>query len=74
MEITFEAIFDHGVLRPVQQLPLVDQQRVRLTLDIERRPSTVDDDAARRRLIEVFEQSPLRTNGSLPSRDELHER
>jgi predicted DNA-binding antitoxin AbrB/MazE fold protein len=32
MTITVEAVFEHGVLKPVQPLPLKEQERVRLTL------------------------------------------
>ena len=32
MTITVEAVFEHGVLKPVQPLPLKEQERVRVTL------------------------------------------
>lgn len=68
---TTEAIFEDGVLKPVEALGLRERQRVRITVE---EVGVVDRDAAIRRMIEGFEKLRLRTNGRAPSRDELHER
>jgi predicted DNA-binding antitoxin AbrB/MazE fold protein len=34
MALTVEAIYENGVLKPTQPLPLQDQARVRITLEI----------------------------------------
>jgi predicted DNA-binding antitoxin AbrB/MazE fold protein len=33
MNLTIDAVFENGVLRPLQPLPLADQQRVRVTVE-----------------------------------------
>lgn len=70
---TTEAIFADGVLKPVEPLNLREQQRVRITVE-EVEASEVDREAAVRRMIEGFKKMRLRTNGRMPSREELHER
>jgi predicted DNA-binding antitoxin AbrB/MazE fold protein len=43
MPLTVEAIYEGGVLKPVQPLPLKEQERVRLTVETKR--SWVDETA-----------------------------
>ncbi|MFG0285521.1 MAG: antitoxin family protein [Phycisphaerales bacterium JB039] len=68
-----EAIFTGGVLRPLEPLGLREQERVRITIESAPADAT-EQEAARQRMIEGFEKMRLRTNGRLPTRDELHER
>jgi predicted DNA-binding antitoxin AbrB/MazE fold protein len=73
MTRTTEAIFTNGVLKPTEPLHLREQERVRLTVE------TIEQNGAPRaaavqRMIEGFSKLRLRTNGRLPTRDELHER
>ena len=44
--ITVEAIFEDGVLRPVQPLPLTPRQRVTLTVQVPRDPVTWPEEVA----------------------------
>jgi len=74
MTQTVEAIYTHGVLKPLEILPLEEQQHVRLTIE------TVDTDqkngheAALNRLIDRLKKSSLSYGGPPLSREELHER
>jgi predicted DNA-binding antitoxin AbrB/MazE fold protein len=36
MAITVEAVYENGVLKPVQPLPLKEQQRVQLTVEVKK--------------------------------------
>ncbi len=73
MNTVTDAIFTNGVLRPLQALPLREQERVRLTIEsIERNGASTPE--ARSRMIEGFQRMRLRSNGTMPSRDQLHER
>lgn len=45
MAITVEAIYENGVLRPVQDLPLAEHERVRVTVETQT-PRKADGDAA----------------------------
>jgi predicted DNA-binding antitoxin AbrB/MazE fold protein len=70
---TTEAIFADGVLTPLEPLNLREQQRVRITVqEVEAQPA--DRAAAIQRMVEGFEKLRLRTNGRMPTREELHER
>lgn len=69
-----EAIFSQGVLKPVDELELREQQRVRLiieTVDVTHDP---DRAAALSRLRAGIESMTFSSSGPLPSRDELHDR
>ena len=68
---TVDAIFEGGVLRPSQPLPLADKQRVRVTVEAE---NGADRSAARTKLIERLKQRSFDFGGKLPTREELHER
>ena len=69
-----EAIFCEGVLKPVEALELPDQQRVRLTVETVDGPTDEERQAAVRALFDEIDQMDFRLTGSLPTRDELHER
>jgi predicted DNA-binding antitoxin AbrB/MazE fold protein len=68
-----EAIYEDGMLRPVEALDLPDHQRVRLVVETvdEKKP---DREAAYKRLLAGIEQMNFRSTGPYPTRDELHER
>jgi predicted DNA-binding antitoxin AbrB/MazE fold protein len=70
-----EAIYTNGVLKPKEELPLREAQRVRLTIE------ALDDDtdggdrlAAVQRLLAGIEGMKFFSRERLPSRDELHDR
>jgi predicted DNA-binding antitoxin AbrB/MazE fold protein len=73
MTKTIEAIYDSGVLKPLEELPLAEHQRVRLTVQTIDTPSA-DPATERQRLVERLQQSTLSHGGPFPSREELHER
>lgn len=68
---TIDAIFEGGVLRPSQPLPLTDKQRVRVTVET---PNGSDRQAARQQLLNKLRESGFDFGGKLPTREELHER
>lgn len=84
MKWTFDAIFEHGLLRPVSPQPFADRQRVRVTVEAEADAKGTNGaastngahvaPAAMTELIDALRRSPLRHGGPLPTRDELHER
>jgi hypothetical protein len=70
-----EAIYTHGVLKPLEELALREAQRVRLIVE------TLDDDtdrgdwpAALQRLLAGIAGMKFFSSKPLPSRDELHDR
>ena len=68
-----EAIYSGGVLKPIRDLCLQDQQRVRLTVE------TIDEhlgdrEAAVARLKAGIASMSFFSDGPLPSREELHDR
>ena len=68
-----EAVYTHGVLKPVADLNLQKHQRVRLMVD------TIEDcagdrDAAVARLKAGIASMQFFSNGPLPTRDDLHDR
>jgi len=69
-----EAIYADGVLRPVGELRLPDQQRVRLTVEVIDGARTADRDSALARLLAHIERDQFSYGGPLPTRDELHDR
>lgn len=74
MTKVIEAIYSNGVLTPVEALGLPEQQRVRLTVETIDAGEDVDRAGALNQLIEGLKRSKLRLHGSLPTRDELHDR
>jgi predicted DNA-binding antitoxin AbrB/MazE fold protein len=73
MTQTIEAIYTDGVLRPTAELPLRDNQRVRLiveTID----ESNMDRATAVSRLKAGIASMRFFSEGPLPGREELHDR
>lgn len=73
MTQTIEAIYTDGVLKPTAELPLRDNQRVRLTVETIDEPHA-DREAAVARLKAGIASMRFFSEGSLPSREELHDR
>ena len=73
MTRTFEAIYTDGVLKPTGDLPLRDNQRVRLTVETIDEPN-MDREAAVARLKAGIASMRFFSEGTLPSREELHDR
>jgi predicted DNA-binding antitoxin AbrB/MazE fold protein len=68
-----EAIYTHGVLKPAADLNLRELQRVRVI--VEPIEDTVGDrDAAVARLKAGIASMQFFSNGTLPKRDDLHDR
>ena len=82
MRWTGKAIFSRGALRPVDQLPLHEQQVVELTVDTAESSKKTDghsepwmDPIERAKALEELRRSPgYAIGGKYPARDELHER
>jgi len=73
MTRTVDAIYSQGVFRPVEPLALREHARVRITVET----SEAEDEtraAALARLRAGFSKMTLRTNGTPPSREQLHDR
>jgi predicted DNA-binding antitoxin AbrB/MazE fold protein len=73
MTQTIEAIYTDGVLKPTAELPLRDNQRVRLTVETIDE-TNVDREAAVTRLKAGIARMRFFSEGPLPSREELHDR
>jgi len=73
MTKTIEAIYTDGVLKPTAELPLRDNQRVRLTVETIDEPN-MDREAAVARLKAGIASMNFFSEGTLPSREELHDR
>ncbi len=73
MTQTIEAIYTDGILKPTAELPLRDNQRVRLTVETIDGTNT-DRDAAITRLKAGIANMRFFLEGPLPSREELHDR
>jgi hypothetical protein len=69
-----EAVFSQGVLRPVDELGLREQQRVRLIIEPVDAGQDVDRTAALMRLRAGIASMSFSSSGPLPARDELHDR
>jgi predicted DNA-binding antitoxin AbrB/MazE fold protein len=73
MRQTIDAIYTDGVLKPTVELPLRDNQRVRLT--VETIDETINDrDAAVARLKSGIASMGFFSEEALPCREELHDR
>ena len=69
-----EAIYTHGVLKPMEELALREAQRVRLIIEPLDDTDRVDRSAALQRLLAGIEDMRFFSRGRLPARDELHDR
>jgi predicted DNA-binding antitoxin AbrB/MazE fold protein len=68
-----EAVFSQGVLKPVDELRLREQQRVRLIIE----PVDVGQDSDRAAALSLragIASMSFSSSGPLPTRDELHDR
>ena len=75
MAQVIEAIYEHGVLTPKDELALPESQRVRLIVEpIDDNIDREDRTAALRRLREGIERMKFFSVGPLPSRNDLHDR
>ena len=74
MSQQIEAVYTDGVLKPARELPLRDQQRVRLTVEAIDDLPAGDREAAIARLKAGIVRMGFFSEGRLPSREELHER
>ena len=73
MTQTIEAIYTDGVLKPTADLPLRDNQRVRLTVETLDEVNT-DREAAVARLKAGIASMRFFSEGPLPTREELQDR
>jgi predicted DNA-binding antitoxin AbrB/MazE fold protein len=73
MTQTVEAIYSDGVLKPTVELSLRENQRVRLIVETIDEPHK-DRGAAIARLKEGIASMHFFSEGSFPSREELHDR
>ncbi len=69
-----EAVFSQGVLKPVGELQLREQQRVRLIIEPVDGGQDSDRTAAVNRLRAGIASMSFSSSGPLPPRDELHDR
>ena len=69
-----EAVFSQGVLKPVGELQLREQQRVRLIIEPVDAGQDFDRTAALNRLRAGIASMSFSSSGPLPARDELHDR
>ena len=69
-----EAVFSDGVLKPVDDLQLREQQRVRLIIEPVDAGLDSDRAAALSRLRAGIASMSFFSSGPLPTRDELHDR
>ena len=75
MAQVIEAIYEHGVLTPKDELALREAQRVRLIVEpIDDDIDSADRTAALKRLRDGIERMTFFSHEPLPSRDELHGR
>ena len=74
MSQQIEAVYTDGVLKPTRELPLRDNQRVRLTVEAIDDPPAGEREAAIARLKAGILRMGFFSEGHLPSREELHER
>ncbi len=77
MTQTIEAIYTDGVLKPTADLPLRDNQRVRLSIETigeTADETSTDREAAVARLRAGIASMRFFSEGPLPSREELHDR
>ena len=69
-----EAIYTHGVLKPMDELALHESQRVRLIIEPLDDAQSGNRSDALKRLMAGIESMKFFSRGRLPTRDELHDR
>ena len=69
-----EAIYSHGVLKPLGDLGLRELQRVRVTVEPIDDGSRGDRAAALERLRTGIQSMNVDSEGRMPAREELHDR
>ena len=69
-----EAIYSGGVLKPLGDLSLREDERVRVTVESLEDQDNGDRTAAFERLLAGIDKMQFRMTGRLPTRDELHDR
>lgn len=69
-----DAIYTDGILKPTGELPLRDNQHVRLTVETIDEPNKMDREAAVARLKAGIASMRFFSEGPLPNREELHDR
>jgi predicted DNA-binding antitoxin AbrB/MazE fold protein len=70
-----EAVYSQGVLKPVEDLGLREDQRVRLIVEtVDDKAADCDRGAALVRLKAGIAKMQFFSQGPLPSREELHDR
>jgi predicted DNA-binding antitoxin AbrB/MazE fold protein len=70
-----EAVYTNGVLKPTDELGLQESQRVLIIVEsLDDSTARADRAAALQRLLAGIERMRFFSGGSLPSRDELHDR
>ncbi len=69
-----DAIFTNGVLKPIDPLPLREQERVRLIVETLEPQTNGDRAAAIARFRAGWAATRFKSEGPYPTRDELHER
>jgi predicted DNA-binding antitoxin AbrB/MazE fold protein len=69
-----EAIYTHGLLKPLDELGLLEAQRVRLIVTPVDETERADRSSALKRLLAGIESMEFFSSGRLPARDELHNR
>ena len=74
MNLTCEAIYAGGVLRPLTPITLPEGTRVRIRIEPLEERTGEDRRRAMEQFLEGAKKMGLRTEGRLPTRDELHER
>lgn len=72
--IVTEAIFSDGVLKPVTPLALSNDQRVKVIVQAISKPAPSERAEALQQLFEDMDKMDFYLEGSLPSREELHDR
>lgn len=69
-----EAIYSQGMLKPLEQLDLADQQRVRLIVQSLEEETLVSREEAIERLRKGIQLMDFHSQGQLPSRPDLYDR
>ncbi len=72
--IRVETVVESDGVVHITDLPYVKGDRVEAVIALHSEPKEREREAARQRLLERARRSQLRSSGTYPTRDELHER